>query len=625
VPDPRAGRSPSVAWAPVPAPTEVARSPDIAGLVAGLEPAQREAVLADDPVVCVLAGAGTGKTRVLTLRVARRVRDRSAHPTHVLVCTFSRKAAEELRDRLFTLGVGREVQAGTFHRAALRLITHYRHDRSQPPPAIVADRRPLLADLLEGRRGTPRERHEAGTGHARGTARRQSDIGRLDAEISWAKSRLIGPSDFEEAAQHAGRRSVIPPARVAELYDRYEVARRLRGVLDLDDLLWHCGDLLAQDSAFARAMRWWHRHLFVDEMQDMNDAQYRLLRLLVGEEPDLFVVGDPNQSVYGWNGADPELLHRVTEEYAGTRVVRLETNHRCPAPVVRVAAAALGRNGAPPSTRAEGPLPTVACLENDEEEARWVARQIWLAHRPGRRWSSIAVLARTNAQLARIAAALDAEHVPHRAFGAEVGPASDVRDLHDGLVGAAREGAVAGAGRPDATGPEATGPEATGPDATGPDSAGPDATGPEAAGPRDDRPPVPGSEEDEDAVVLSTLHRAKGLQWRTVFVVGVSDGLVPLATARSRAAKAEERRLLYVALTRAEEELTCSWARRAGRETVLEGVAERRPSPWLSSVEQVLAELREGAAEASPSRAAEHLARIRGMLPRPPAGADVRA
>ena len=585
----------------MPAPTDVARSPDIIGLVAGLEPAQREAVLADDPVVCVLAGAGTGKTRVLTLRVARRVRDKSAHPTHVLVCTFSRKAADELRDRLFTLDVGREVQAGTFHRTALRLITHYRRDRGQPPPAILADRRPLLADLLDGGRRSSREWTGAGAGPVRPTARRRSDVVRLDAEISWAKARLIGPPDFEEAARRAGRRPFMPAARVAELYDRYEVARGQRGALDLDDLLWHCGDLLAEDAAFARAMRWWHRHLFVDEMQDMNDAQYRLLCLLVGEEPDLFVVGDPNQSVYGWNGADPDLLQRVTEEHAGTRVVHLETNHRSAAPVVRVAAAALGKDGPPPSARAEGPLPTVVCLGDDEAEARWVARRTWLAHRPGRRWSSIAVLARTNAQLVRIAAALDAEHVPHRFSGAEVGPASDVRDLHDGPEGAVREGEPAGYG------------------SAGSGSSGSSGSG---SGSGDDGTPVASPGDDDDAVVLSTLHRAKGLQWRTVFVVGVSDGLIPLVTARSHAAKAEERRLFYVALTRAEEELSCSWALRPGGDAVLSESAERRPSPWLSSVEQVLAQLREDAAEAGPSRAAERLAEIRSMLPRPPAAGD---
>ncbi|MGH8989732.1 MAG: ATP-dependent helicase, partial [Acidimicrobiales bacterium] len=521
-------------------------------LLAGLEPAQREAVLADDPVVCVLAGAGTGKTRVLTLRVARRVRDHSAHPTHALVCTFSRRAADELRDRLWALGVGREVHAGTFHRTALRLIAQYRRDHHQAAPTITADRRPLIAELLGGDRGVPRARSQPGARTAASyRVPERSAVARLDAEIGWAKAQLVTPRDFEAAARRAGRHPRMPWAQVAELYDRYETERKLRGSLDLDDLLWHCGDLLEQDAAFAAAIRWWHRHLFVDEMQDLNEAQYRLLRLLVGEAPDLFVVGDPNQSVYGWNGADPKLLQRVTEEYAGTRVVRLETNHRCAAPVVRIAVAALGADAAPPSARG-GPLPTVLCLEDDEVEARWVARHIWLAHRPGRRWSSIAVLARTNAQLDRIARALEAEHVPFRLSGAELGPASDVRAALEGRPGVEGE---AGTDSEAAAGAKA---------GTDGEAAAGAKAGTGTGSKQDPGDGMASVTDGDDSVVLSTLHRAKGLQWRTVFVVGVSDGLVPLVTARSSAAKAEERRLLYVALTRAEEELTCTWALRPG-------------------------------------------------------------
>ncbi len=568
--------------------TDIATQPDIARLVAGLEPAQREAVLANAPVVCVLAGAGTGKTKVLTLRVARRVLDASAHPGHVLVCTFSRKAAEELRDRLFTLGVGREVYAGTLHRTALRLIAHHCRDRAQATPAIVADRRPLLAELLDQSPGASRLR--ADPNRRIRTARtelepvvRRSDAARLDTEIGWAKSRLVGPSGYEEAAREASRRTFLPAARVAELYARYEEERRRRRLLDLDDLVWHLGDLLEQEADFAQAIRWWHRHLFVDEMQDLSDAQYRLLRLLAGDTPDLFVVGDPNQSVYGWNGADPELLHRMTEEFAGTRVVRLETNHRCTTPVVQLASAALGRATPPPSARGDGPLPTVARFANDVEEARWVARQVWAAHRPGRRWSSIAVLARTNAQLVRIAEALGDEHVPHRSTGAELGPASDVRGAHDDPVAA--------------------------------DLAGGDGPGPlRPALAVTDGYASRGDEEPDEAVVLSTFHRAKGLQWRTVFVVGASDGLVPLVTARSKAAKAEERRLFYVALSRAEEELTCTWALRPGAATTADDVPERRASPWLAPLEHTLHELRHGTAEVSPARAAQHLAEMRDLL-----------
>jgi DNA helicase-2/ATP-dependent DNA helicase PcrA len=355
--------------------------------------------------------------------------------------------------------------------------------------------------------------------------------------------------------------------RIAEVYARYEAARRRRRVLDLDDLLWVAADL-REDDRFAAAVRWRHRHLYVDEMQDLNEAQFRLLRALVGPEPDLFVVGDPNQSVYAWNGADPGLLDRVPDTWVGTRVLRLDANHRCSPQVVRTASAVLAAStagarghaaGRPQSTRMDGPVPRVVRLASDDEEAAWVARQVWLARRAGRPWAHIALLARTNAQLARLAEALRAERVPVRAAGSEAGPASDLSD-------------------------PASGPE--------------------------EEPDASDADEERDAVILATFHRAKGLEWPIVFVVGLSDGIVPLSGARTAAARDEERRLLYVALSRAERELTCTWAERpAGGADVA-----RRPSPWLAAVEREVAALAREVEGADPERAARHLAQIRAAL-----------
>ena len=159
-------------------------------------------------------------------------------------------------------------------------------------------------------------------------------MAQLETEIGWAKARLVTPADYEAAARRAQRRPAMGAARVAELYTRYEADRRRRGVLDLDDLLWRCADALEEDGRFAAAVRWRFRHLFVDEMQDVNPAQFRLLTCLLGDEPDLCVVGDPNQSVYGWNGADPTLLDRLPSLLPGTRVLRLDENHRCSPQVV---------------------------------------------------------------------------------------------------------------------------------------------------------------------------------------------------------------------------------------------------------------------------------------------------
>jgi DNA helicase-2/ATP-dependent DNA helicase PcrA len=502
--------------------------------------AQRAAIEAEDPLLCVVAGAGAGKTRVLTLRVARRVRDGSIEADRTLVTTFSRKAADELRTRLWSLGIS-GVQAGTFHRTALGLLREHRSLRGRPEPLLLPDRRRLLADV---------------------TTSDTRRLRALDGEIGWAKARLIKAQEYEAAARKARRRSGLPLDQVAAAFERYEAERSRRHLLDFDDLIGACADALAGDASFADAVRWRTRHLFVDEMQDVNPAQFRLLTALLSDDPDLFVVGDPNQSVYGFNGADPTLLDRLPELLRGTRVIRLDENHRCTPQIVSVAAAVLQSDGGvdgvddmelPITTRLDGPVPTVIAHASDADEALWATRRARSSRTPGRRWSSIAVLTRTNAQLAVVQAVMESERVPCLVAGSDLGPASDLR--------AWRRGALV------------------------------DEDG-------DDETTI-----DRDCVVLSTFHRAKGLQWPTVLVLGLSAGLMPLSAAQTQEAVDEERRLLYVALTRAEEELWCSWS---GGERA-ESLPRRQPSPWLAPIERTIEKLAE---EAAPTAAAEVSARV---------------
>jgi DNA helicase II / ATP-dependent DNA helicase PcrA len=499
---------------------------------ARLTPAQREAIESDERLLCVVAGAGAGKTRVLTLRVARRVRDGSIDADRTLVTTFSRKAAEELRTRLWSLGIS-GVKAGTFHRTALGLLREHRELRGRQLPQLLPDRRRLLADVT--------------TGDARRTRA-------LDAEIGWSKARLVAPEDYEAEARRHRRRSGISAEQVASVYARYEAERTRRRLLDFDDLIVACADALAGDAGFADGIRWRTRHLFVDEMQDVNPAQFRLLTTLLGDEPDLFVVGDPNQSVYAFNGADPALLRNLPEILRGTRVIRLDENHRCTPQIVAVATAVLqdgdrlGEVVAPLTTRIDGSVPAVVTHDDDEAEAAWAAMRAKMSRVPGRRWSSIAVLTRTNAQLAKVQAAMDTAQVPSMIAGSDLGPASDLRDRTDRWPAAPPDGA---------------------------DSRG-------------------------DSVVLSTFHRAKGLQWPIVIVLGLSSGLMPIGSALTPAAVEEERRLLYVALTRAEEELWCSWFANADGAT-------RQPSPWLEPIERTIRRL---AREAAPTAASDVPARV---------------
>ena len=518
--------------------------------------AQRSAIEAEDPLLCVMAGAGAGKTRVLTLRVARRVRDGSIEADRALVTTFSRKAAEELRTRLWSLGVS-GIKAGTFHHTALGLLREHRAQRRRPEPQLLPDRRRLLADLLTG---DPRR------------------VRALDGEIGWAKARLVTPDRYEAEARRAKRRSGINAEQVAEMYVRYEAERSRRRVLDFDDLITACADALAGDAAFADAVRWRTRHLFVDEMQDVNPAQFRLLTALLSDEPDLFVVGDPNQSVYGFNGADPSLLYRLPEILRGTKVIRLDENHRCTPQVVAVATAVLrdsetdetilGEIDAATSSRVDGPVPTVIAHASDADEAAWTALRAKQSRNPGMRWSSIAVLARTNAQLALVQAAMEAANVPCQVAGSDLGPASDLR------------GGWSSRRHID----------------------------------HDDE--LETEQIDHDRVVLTTFHRAKGLQWHTVLIIGLSTGLMPLASAQTTDATNEERRLLYVALTRAEEELWCSWSAGDDMRTASGSVRARSASPWLAPIERTIAQLTKAAAPTAASDVAARVAELRQRLAR---------
>ncbi len=508
------------------------------GVPPTLTPAQSEAVMADDPVVCVVAGAGAGKTGVLTFRVARRAEDGSAPARRTLVCTFSRKAADELRSRLWRLGVS-GVSAGTIHRIALRLLRDRHEQGASRAPSVLGDRGRLIVAVL-GERATPQ------------------NVANLEGEIGWAKARLVTPGQYAAAVRDARRKVRLPATIVADLYEGYERERRRRGLLDLDDLLIEAAQAMEGDREFAEAIRWRHRHVLVDETQDLNPAQFRFLRSLLPERPDLFVVGDPSQSIYGWNGAEPGLLAELPALFADARVIRLDENHRSAPAIVTLASAALGAGTAAEATRPAGALPTLASHEDDAAEAHWVARQIWLARRPGRRWSHLAVLARTNAQLALVADALEAQRIPFTYAGRDLGPASDLGEpTGDGLL--------------------------------------------------EERDDDPTDRAPADGVVLSTVHRAKGLQWPCVFVIGLSEGLMPLHSARTESALAEERRLLYVAMTRAQDELWCSWAQGDER-------GARRRCRWLDEVQAARDLLEEE--EAPPSREAisAHVERLKALV-----------
>jgi DNA helicase-2/ATP-dependent DNA helicase PcrA len=552
-------------------------------LLADLDASQRAAVTEPQVPLAILAPAGSGKTRALTRRIAWQAAQGNIDANHVLAVTFTRKAAGELRSRLGRLGVRGSVTAGTFHAVALAQLRRRHADLGTTMPAILDRKARILGPLIGGVRGS-----------ALAVA-----INELASEIEWAKARRISPDAYVEQVERAGRETPRPADEVAGIYLRYEREKKRRGLADFDDLITECRLALVRDPQFAAAQRWRFRHLFVDEFQDVTLAQLALLRAWLGDGTDLCVVGDPDQSIYGFAGADSRLLSRFGERFEGAAVVRLEVNYRSTPEIVKVARAVLpeGDRADVRAAGLEGPEPTVTAYASDTAEARGVADALLNAH--GRsHWSRMAVLYRVNAQSAPFEEALRRAGIPHRVRGAgafldrpevkavldelkksaKTAPGRAFAEHLTDLVTSAQELSEERREHVDAV--VALGREYL---------AAEGSTGSVAGFLEYLRASLKGGDDgglQDDAVDLLTFHRAKGLEWDTVFVTGLERGLVPISHAQgSPAALAEERRLLYVALSRAERELHVSWAKERARGT---RTSSRTKSPYLGEIEGIL-------------------------------------
>ena len=522
-------------------------------LLTGLDGDQLAAVAAEETLIAVVAAAGSGKTTVVTRRIAHRIATERADEQHVLAVTFTRQAAGELRRRLIGLGLRGDLTVGTFHSVAYGLLRRRWADQSRSAPSLLTNRLGYLRDVL-------------------GPDPSRIDVHALAAELEWMRAQALSPDGYAALASERGRRPPIPPARVADLLSAFDTLKRKRGVVDFDDLLMQCADELRRDRDFAAATRWRFRHLVVDEFQDINPAQFALLELIRGDRADLCVVGDPRQAIYGWNGADPTLLDHVEQTYPGVRVVRLRSNYRCTPAVVTAAAEVLstaGRTDDSRAVRADGPAVELLGAPDEVAEAAAIARRVRDLRPAGGRWRSIAVLARTNHQLGPIATALANVGIP-----AILGPRGRETDEAERrlLLAEAR-----GLSDPDALRTWATdlaaGLGGDAPSALHRDLAGslrrflaasPTGTGRSFA---EWHAVDASSNTPADGVELLTFHAAKGREWRAVIVAGIEVGLVPHAGAGSAGAD-EEVRLLYVAITRARDAAVLTWAeQRNGRTT----------------------------------------------------------
>ncbi|MEU0966724.1 ATP-dependent DNA helicase UvrD2 [Streptomyces sp. NPDC005917] len=572
--------------------------PDSADAVLeGLDPEQRAVATALHGPVCVLAGAGTGKTRAITHRIAYGVRAGILQPSSVLAVTFTNRAAGEMRGRLRQLGA-QGVQARTFHSAALRQLQFFW-------PKAIGGSLPRLVD-----------RKVQLVADAAAACRIRLDRGELrdvTAEIEWSKVTQTVPADYPPAAVKAGREAPRDPAEIAQIYSVYEGLKRDRAVIDFEDVLLLTVAILQDRHDIAEQVRAQYQHFVVDEYQDVSPLQQRLLELWLGDRDSLCVVGDASQTIYSFTGATPDHLLDFRTRHPGATVVKLVRDYRSTPQVVHLANGLLAQaHGRAADHRLElisqrpaGPEPVYTEYADEPAEAEGAARRIRELVDAGVPAAEIAILFRTNSQSETYEQALADAGVPYQLRGAErFFDRPEVRKAGVALRAAARFGGndallddtvdLASQVRAVLSGEGWTTEPPAGSGAVrerweslaalvnlAHDVAAARATATLAdfVAELDERagaqhaPTVQG-------VTLASLHSAKGLEWDVVFLVGVAEGMMPITYAKTDEQIEEERRLLYVGVTRARERLHVSWSlsRTPG------GRPNRRPSHFLDGL-----------------------------------------
>ncbi|QFZ16901.1 ATP-dependent DNA helicase UvrD2 [Saccharothrix syringae] len=540
-------------------------------LLEGLDPEQRAAVEAPRGPVCVLAGAGTGKTRTITHRIAHLVQRGHVAAGQVLAVTFTARAAGEMRTRLRALGV-HGAQARTFHAASLRQLRYFWPRVVGGEPWQLIDRNKL--------------RLVAQAAHRVGLSTESDSLRDLAGEIEWAKASLVAPEDYPAAAGRTNRDTPAPAEQVVKVYRAYEELKNKAQLLDFDDLLLHTAAALEEHGDVAEEFRDRYRCFVVDEYQDVTPLQQRVLDAWLGQRDDLTVVGDANQTIYSFAGASPVPLLNFPRRFPHATVVRLERDYRSTPQVVALANQVISwARGRPAGSRLkligqrpDGPRPAFTEFDDESLEAGAVARRVKELLDDGVAASEIAVLYRVNAQSELYEQALAEVGVPYQVRGGErFFQRAEVRQAMVALRAAA-------AHEPSGELPKVVREVLTGIGLT-------------------DEPPAGGAAREKwesllalvelaeelvgqvegadlpkfcaeldmraeaqhpptvEGVTLASLHAAKGLEWDAVFLVGLVEGTLPIQHADGDdAAVEEERRLLYVGVTRAREHLWLSWA-----------------------------------------------------------------
>lgn len=534
----------------------------------GLDPDQLEAVRAVRGPVCVIAGAGTGKTRVITHRIAYAVATGVTDPTKTLALTFTARAAGEMRARLRTLGVP-NATARTFHSAALKqLIYFWPYSLGGQFPKLLTSKASFLSEAMS----------RSDTTLVPGA----TTLREISSEIEWAKAMQAAPVDYIEAATAADRALRIPNGRsnkdnyfeIAKVYQSYETLKHQERVIDFEDVLLLTVGMLEEDRDVRERVRDQYRFFTVDEYQDVSPLQQRLLNLWIGNRDDICVVGDAAQTIYSFAGATSTFLTGFTQRYPKATIVRLNRGYRSTPEIISVANKVLSQSGSHAdqkliSMNERGEKLTVKGFDNTNAEVGAIVEMIAGSQAT---LSEIAILARTNSALEPFEAALTARKIPTQLKTSErFFDRVDVRDAMrvvrsasvlpcesdwvDELISVLRpfgdkDYVHAFIGLAQEMKQDGT---------SGPTALRAFLREIEDRADQNNPPTLPG-------VVLSTLHGAKGLEWSQVYLVGVNEGLLPFHTSQNPASNLsasnleEERRLFYVGITRAKESIHISYS-----------------------------------------------------------------
>ena len=534
-------------------------------ILAALDPDQRAVALASRGPVCVIAGAGTGKTRAITHRIAYAAAIGTMDPQKVLALTFTAKAAGEMRARLRSLGVP-QVAARTIHSAALKQLLYFW-------PSVFGGRTP---DLITTKTGFLTEAiNRAGLSDAIRVTNREL-MRDIASEIEWAKVSQVAPSDYIDEISKRMQKPRVLPEQMVQIYTAYETVKKQELAIDFEDVLLLCAAMLEEEREVRERVQDQYRYFTIDEYQDISPVQQRLINAWLGKRNDICVVGDPAQTIYSFAGATPVFLNTFTQRFPDAEVIRLSTGYRS-TPEITFAANALLRHGAMGqelvAQNDHGSKPSVIGYSDETAEVAGVLEEITQLLAAGTVPHEVAILARTNSQLKSVERAMMKLNLPYqvrsterffdrrevRDFLSEVRKASVIPAESQGWIDELRTLA-----QPYLTGEAIDGiaallhlaRELDDDDNFTPKTLRGYLREVEDRVQQNNPPTMP-------VITLATLHAAKGLEWERVFLIGASDGQLPV----SDASIDEERRLFYVGITRAKADLHISY--------------RKSPSPFL--------------------------------------------